>query len=551
MSAVLAVSTAAIPSSAHPPNNTDHGLSKETFHTLWSGDQDGTTDEANLNDGSAMEQLGNGTDVPFDSPPRAIEQWNRRDHQEFPATDSSVSIHPPDANLASQRFIKDAYTAVFAVQPSTRARLSSSQQPLYVAPEGTLRGTVDYRVVVPPDDSSGDRRVYWSLDRHQIAETKLLVDHKEGTTGGGSHTPTLSYALEGYAGEDHQLTLQANISVRLRKEVEVCTAHNYRGGCTNWRSTVSYPTESVVVADSIEVRKYNLDVSGFIARYPNGNLGVVVYKNQPWLGYSLPNGDVRGVWRFYSARDTDWDTLVYSSEDRQQVAHSSLHPLQVSAYPIETGPTPSPRRNVTILDVYGTLREPPSLPSNVNLDVLTKPYTASYGIATRAATNESLGTVRAWGLVRGVQATRSADEFAQVEIHESNLTLTVLNQTEDTVTVRVRVRDTTSQAPINTVERDGHVIVNGQRLNTSGDGTVTTTMERPPGGVSARYEPGHWWRNLPGYTSDSDTVLLKGTVLQLISTLFGIGVPISLFLLAVFLVDRFTGWRVWPPWRQI
>jgi len=551
MSAILIASTTAVPTNAHPPNSTDHGVPEETFHKLWAGDQDGATDSANLSDGSAIEQLANGTDVPLDSPPRAVERWNRGDHREFPATNSAVSIYPPDADTTSQRFIREAYTEVFVVQPSTRARLSSSRQPLYVAPDGTLRGTVDYRVAVPPNDTSGDRRVYSSLESHQVEETMLLVDGEEETTTGGSHTPALPYSLDGYAGEDHQLTLRANISVRLRKVVEVCTAHNDEGDCTNWRSSVSTPTENVTVTDSIEVTKYDLTVSGFIAQYPNGDLGLVVYKNQPWLGYDLPNGDVCGVWRFYSARDKDWDTLVYSADDGQRTAHSPLHPLQVNAYPIETGPTPSPRRNVTILDVYGTSTEPPTLPSNVTLDILTESYTASYGIGTRASTDERPTSVRAWGLVRGVGAERPVDEFARVEIYESNLTLEVVNQTEDTTTVQVNLQNANTSAPINTADQDGYVVVNGQRVNTSGNGTVTTTIERTPGGVTARYEPGYWWLNPPGYTSDSETVLLQGSVLQVVSTLFRIGVPVSLFLLAVFLIDRITGWRVWPPWRQI
>ncbi|WP_313696130.1 hypothetical protein [Halorarum halobium] len=550
MSAILVASTAAVPTRAHPQTSTDHGVPEETFHKLWSGDQDRATDGANLSDGSAMEQLANGTDIPLDSPPRAVEQWNRGDLKEFPATNSSVSVYPPDAELTNGRFIREAYTEIFAVQPSTRARLSPSRQPLYVAPEGTLLGTVDYRVAVPTDDTSGDRRVYWSLESHQIEATKLLVDGDEETRGGGSHTPALSYSLEGYAGEKHQLRLQANISVQLRKEVEVCTAHNDEGDCTSWESSVSYPTESVTVTDSIEVTKYDLAVSGFIAEYPNGDLGLVVYKNQPWLGYQLPNGDVRGVWRFYSARDKDWDTLVYSSDDGQRTVHSPLHPLQVNAYPIETGPTPSPRRNMTILDVYGTSTSPPTLPSNVHLDVLRGPYTASYGIATRAATDKWPESVRAWGLVRGVGAERPTDAFARIQIFESNLTLEVVNQSEDTVTVRVTLRNAKTGAPINTAKRGGYVVVNGERLNTSGNGTVMTTIARPPGGVSARYEPGHWWLNPPGYTGDSDTVLLQGTVLQFVSTLFRIGVPVSLFLLAVFFVDRITGWRIWPPWRS-
>lgn len=48
--------------------------------------------------------------------------------------------------------------------------------PLYVALDGNSLGTVDYRVNVPADDTTGDRRVYWSLQSHQINATWLLVD---------------------------------------------------------------------------------------------------------------------------------------------------------------------------------------------------------------------------------------------------------------------------------------------------------------------------------------------------------------------------------------
>lgn len=553
MSALLIASAAAVPSSAHPPSDTDHGIPERIFHKLWSGDSDGATSGENLSSGggTAMEELANGTDIPLDSPPRAVEQWNQGDHREFPDTNRSISIHPPDANLSSERFVKDAYAEVFAVQPSTRTRLSPSRQPLYAASNGTLRGTVDYRVSVPPDDTSGDRRVYWSLESHEISETRVLVDGDEENSARGNHIPALSYSLDGYAGQEHQLTLQANISVTLRKKVRVCTAHNNESDCTNWQTSTYFPVENVTVSDSIDVTTYDLAVSGFIARYPNGDLGLVVYKNQPWLGYKLPNGDVRGVWRFYSARDEDWDTLVYSSDSGERTAQSPLHPLQVNAYPIETGPTPSPRRNVTILDVYGISTQPPSLPPNVHLDILTESYTASYGIATRAKTNKSLSTVKAWGLVRGVSAERSSTDFARIQINESNLTIAVLNKSESTVTVQIQLRDANTGNPINTAGRDGYIVLDDRRLNTTTNGTVTVTLNRPPGGISARYEPGLWWLNLPGYTGDSDTVLVQGSALAVVSTLFRLGVPVSLFLLAVFLIDRLTVQRIWPPWRKL
>lgn len=550
MSALIVSSTAAVPSRADPPTDTDHGIEEETFNELWSGDRDDSANHEQSKDGTAIEQLSSGTDFPFDSPPRAVEQWNRGDHQDFPSTNGSVSIHPPDASLTNRRFIEDAYTAVFAVQPSTRARLSPSRQPLYVAPEGTLLGTVDYRVVVPPDDTSGDWRVNWNLESHQIDETRLLVNGVEESTGHGGHRPALPYTLDGHPGEESELTLQANISVQLRKAVRTCEAHD-NNSCVDWETSVSYPTEQFTVTDSIRVTRYDLIVSGFVARYPNGDAGTVVYKNQPWLGYGLPDGEVRGVWRFYSARDSDWDRLVYSSASDQRTTHSPLHPLQLYAYPIETGPTPSPRRNVTILDAFGTSTDPPQLPSGINLDALEEPYTASYGIATRVVTTRRVKTIRAWGLVRGVEAKRSVEEFERIPIHESNLTLTALNQTRTTVTLRIELRESVSGDPIDTGNRTGHIVIDGEQVNTTDDGTVTTTIERGPGGVSARFEPGRWWRHPSGYTGDTETVLVNSTVLDLLSALFRLGLPVSLFLVAVFLIDRVTGWRLWPPWRQL
>lgn len=551
MTAALVASIAPGPASAHPENTTDHGLSNETFHRLWAGDQDNVPSRVTQSNGSAIEQLTNGTDVLFNAPPQAVAQWNRGDHREFPATNRSVSIHPPNATLTGGRYIQAAYAEVFAVQPSTRARLAPGRQPWYVAPTGTVRGTVDYRVAVPAGTTTGSRAVSWQLQQATITETALFVDGQQVTTGNGSHTPALSYRLAGAAGTTHRLTLQANISVRLQKQTTRCSARNQSGGCTTQKRTVTNRTENLTVSDPIRVTTYDLTVSGFQGRYPNGDLGLVVYKNQPWLGYELPNGAVHGVWRFYVARNPGWDSLVYSSGGGQRTSHSPLHPLQVTAVPVQTGPTPSPRRNVTLLDVYGTMTPSPSLPPAVTLDTPNGSYTASYGIATRTATNGSLAATQAWGLVRGVTANHSSASFARIPIHRSNLTLTVRNQTADTVTVRVRLRNASSGGPINTAGRDGYIVVNGQRVNTTGNGTVTLSISRPPGGVSARYEPGKWWRHASGFTADSATVFLQGTVLQWVAALFRAGVPVALFLLAVFMIDRITGWRVWPPWRQL
>lgn len=537
---------------AHPPPVPAHGINETTFYTLWSGDADtapvnGTRDES----AATMRALANGTDIPLDSPPIAVERWNRGDLGEFPATDRNRSIHPPTAALSDGVFIKDAHATLFTIQPSTRARLSPTDQPLYVPTSGRVLGTVDYRVEVPASTVTFGSRVFWSLHRHRIVETRLLVDGIEETTGDGAHTTALEYAgLEHYAAGPHTITFEADIAVGLTKRVERCvTAVN--GTCIDWDETTVTRAETVTVADTVEVVPYSLSVSGYQATYPNGDRGFVVFKSEPFLGYSLPGGMVRGVWRFYVARDNAWDTLVTSTTDGEEEAPSPLHPLQITAYPIEPGPTPSSYGTITILDTYGPTTAPPILPDAINLDVLTEPYTASFGIVARTTAPGDVTDVYASGLVRGVTAAADPQYFPEIPINRSNLTLTVRETTDDTITVRLTLRDAATGRPIDTSDRPGYVVLAGERGETSANGTLTRTLARTTGSVSARFEPGPWWDTDGGYTADDDVVYAQGLVLAALSALYQLFVPVSSFLMGVFLIDRLTEWRIWPPWRGL
>ncbi|WP_332900202.1 hypothetical protein [Haladaptatus sp. CMSO5] len=445
--AVFATSLTTTHSVGAPANETDHGLSEATFHTLWSGDVDATNASTVQNlsgDAAEMRELAAVTDIPFNSPPKAVEQWNRGDLQDFPETDAETSIHPPNATLSDGVFIKDAYVEIFAVQPSTRARLAPDDQPLYVAPNGSVLSTIDYRVERTMLDEASVERTGAQLLDHRIVETRLLVDGEVEMTTEGNHAAALSYeSLSDYPGEEHTLTVEADIAVELAPQSDSCAA----GSC-------SVRTETLTVRDDLAVTEYDLTVAGYRGVYPNGDLGLYVGKNYPWLGYSVPGGEVNGVWRFYSARDSEWDTLVSSTADGESVPNSSLQPLQVNAYPMETGPTAAPRNIVTIQGVYGEETNPPVLPANVHLDVLTEPYTASYALTTRTnTTDHSLGNVTAHGLVRGVEAPLEEGAFIDIPIHESTLSLSVVNTTEETVTVEATLHDAKTNEPIATTER--------------------------------------------------------------------------------------------------
>lgn len=551
---VLAVALVAGPTTAHPPERSDHGLDPATFHALWSGDVDDGRDEpprGTTGSVEAVRELAAVTDLPFDAPPVAVERWNRGDHGSFPAEGRSRSVHPPGAARSDGAYVRDAYAAVFAVQPSTRALVSRRDRPLYVAPRGVVLGTVDYRVHVPRAWSGPNRTVDWRLRDHGIIETRLRVDGDVVSTGAGTHTPRLRYALE--SGDDGRvrLTLEADVSVTLDRRVRTCGVHDNESDCIGWNVTRSRRSETLTVRESVAVVPYDLDVSGARARYPGGDRGLVLYKDRPWLGYTVPGGDVHGVWRFYVARDARWDELVTRSAEGVSRAHSPLHPLQVHAFPIEPGPTASPGDRVTILETYGLLTVPPSLPGTVALDVIDVPYTQSLGIATRIE-GGSTGDwdVRAAGLVRGESVDVTRVDLREIPVHESELELEVVERGPDTVTVRVTLRDAETGAPIHTLAREGHVVVDGRRLETDATGTAVRTVPRPAGALAARYEPGPWWLVDVGYVGDSTAVYVGGTVLDALGLLYELGVPVALFLAGVFVLDRATGWGVWPPWRR-
>lgn len=544
------------PTAAHPPTHPDHGVDPVVYYTLWSGDFDKTEaiqlDVGSKETAAAVRTLGRTTDVPFDEPPAAVERWNRGDHDEFPETDVRTSIHPRDVRLTDVTFVRDAYVAVFAVQPSTRALISRDKQPLYIGPEGELLGTVDYRIELPPGTIGPNRTVDWRLRNHGIVGTRLLLDGHPIATGAGTHTPVLKYELD-TSGTTRTLTVEAEIAVAVTRKVRSChTHHNNTSACIGWRTSIDHRKEAVTVRESIEVVPYDLSLTGAWGRYPDGDLGVVLYRDQPWLGYVMPGGGVHGVWRFYSARVDRWDRLLVSTVTGSTDRHSPLHPLQVHAYPFEPGPTAEPRDGITILETYGRVTEPQTLPTDVHLDVIEASYTSSYGIATRTDTPPTTGLeVEADGLVRGVRSRVDTDDLRAVPIHESAVALSVLNTTHDTVTVRVELTDADTSRPIQTRGRRGYVLLNGHRVETDGSGTVTTTIPRPFGGISARFQPGPWWPEPVGYVGSSTVVYVRGTRIGTLLVFYEVGVPTGLMLLGVFLIDRVTGWGLWPPWRLV
>lgn len=593
-------------SAAQPPTEPAHGVDAETFVTLWSGDRDTGSSLTNATTNASaipLAELAGVTDIAFAEPPEAAEQWNRGDHTEFPTTDHTTSIRPTETPVTDGVFIRDAYAAVFAVQPSTRLWQSPTEQPQYVGDAGEVLGTVDYRIQPPAANQTGNRYVEWSLLDHRIEEVRLRVDDTVVDRTDGTHTPTLRFSdLAGSPGTTHTLTLEATIAVELSKRVVVydgcepvqtatptatptdpgTTTETWGGSETDSATsteapastatpannstatlstptaeptecqtisttTVTTPTEQLTVQESVTVVEYAPSVSGAAAQYPDGTQAVALSGDQSWRGYTADGVATRGTWRFYTARETRWDTLVSQSRGNVSTGTSPLQPLQVHAYPSRSGAKAEDPVRVTAVD--GAQYEPPVLPEAIDLDVVSTPYTASETVVTTGQQSRS-DSIVVHGLVRGTRVTLSEDSLTETTIHPSELTLTPLETTEETVTVEVELIDARTGAPIQTAQRDGTIHLQDRSVDTDASGTAVATIPRPVGALSARYEPAPWWTTEQAFTESADTLYIRGTDIPVVATLYQLAIPIGSFLVAVFLIGRATGWDIWPLWGR-
>ncbi|WP_053948986.1 hypothetical protein [Halolamina sediminis] len=514
----LAAGVAAVGTANPPaPGTDDNGLTENESATLWSRDADNYTAQSAYRrrygeSRTAMQQLANGTDITFTRPPATAATWTRNDFADLHAGGPTTSVSPSGATLKNGTLIADAHATIFAAQPSTRGHLAPNETVQYLAPNGTLRGFVDYRVRRPNASPGGTGTTEWSIASHEIETVRLLRDGEPIVDRNGTHTPTLQYDLR----TDGQVTvtLEATIHVRLRGTVR----DNGTGAATN--TTVR--TETLTVRDSLTAEVYDLSASVYYAEYANGDTGVAVFQTRPWQGYTLTANEsprVRGVWRFYTARDTSWDTLTRTNGTATETVASDAVPVFVHAYPSRIGPRAEPVRDgPTILETWGTTAASPAptLGENITIDVVHHPYTASYGVAVRAARVDP-GAINIGGIVRGVNAsiTEPNDGFER-PLTRSNLTATIREQTQSGARVRVTLRtadrgepivldDSARDGPTVRPERTGYITIAGQRVETNASGVAVVTVDQP-GIYTVRYHPESWVSQSSAYVGDTATV---------------------------------------------
>jgi hypothetical protein len=561
----------------------DHGINATTFPRLWSGDADEYELDPNR---TALETFLNITDYPFTEPPTAVDRWNEGDVEDLPRTDETESVYPPHARLANEGWIRDAYIEIFAITPSTVAHLAAGDTRRYIRPNGSVLGTTDYRIELPPDERESynpptpdpgekvliERVVTHRLVNHSVSNVTLEADGQTVASTPPSSTPTLPFA--GLSNTTRELTLSVTVSstieVTTRKQYRqasrVCHTSRNTTSChtvygTYWTTDQDYPSRAATVQDSVPVEVYELSPTAAEFTYVDGREELAVNQStgDPWAAFDLPDGTrVHNVWHFYSVRDREWDVLVTSTEAGTTRHASDAIPLGVHAFP-SLGGANVPQGQPTPLDLtetWGPTRQVPLLPPSITVPVAIDPFQQTQAVAvesTEGLPDGSNLTVR--GLVRGARATPTVTDRSQQRASTLTLDVLAVNRSAGTTTVGVRLEETGSSSPIDLRNRPGRIVVHGVEIETDATGEAVATVPARTSIVTARFFPGAWWATDPAYAPATDSVTLPvewPRPIRVLTVGFTVLVVLSPLLLSIYLIDRLLGkGGLWPPWRGV
>ncbi|MGQ3722748.1 hypothetical protein [Natrialba aegyptia] len=536
-----------------PADGPAYGVNETRYPLLWSEDVDHGNHSSNGTEdtvSSGLEfstRLANSTDVPFDEPITDVETWNSGDLQDFAPGEANTSVYPDGTHRENGLYIKDAYTSIVAVQPSTILHTENNST-RYIAPDGEVLTIADYRVALPDNDDSGSTRDQWSIARSSIDSVTLQADGRELDTD-GDHRSTLEYS--GLAGTQN-LTVETNISVRLRHKTQTCWLYNSTADSCDgsWKNETEYLTDQVTVTDSYQAVATQINERGgkrVTFENAENHTGVVIHPGTTWAGLDI-SSDVclRGNWRFYSAGIDGWRTMVSRNETTTTQRNSSVRPAQLHAVPMQQEPvlvseaTGDVEIPLVIEEAWGREQNGTSLPDTISIPVADR-YVNATSIAVRSETlpAATFDEVTVRGIVRGQSQTISVTDNGAVS--DTNLNLTVLEADSSGALVQAIVTENTTGDPVTT----GRVEVGNQSAAVNASGIAVLELEeRPSLVVDGQYVPRDWWRAEQLYSSASDRAKIPANYPEFQKLVEFVLVTLLWFLpaaLAVYGFDYVTG----------
>lgn len=582
-----------------PPLEPENGLENGSFHTLWSHEPQGRFPNAT---GNQWKELRNTTDIPFSEPVRNSEVWNRRDLTDYPVGGNETSVYTVGSDLTNETYIKDAHATMFAVQPSTvlLGGPQESDKIHYAAPNGEVAGVTDWRVQVPPrrnvtNDNGSLIKTEWSLERSYVEEARSYGFVPQGNIGRQreyyetvsepNQTMLLEYGeLEERELGPVQVGFEAQINVTLENTTRkntclnatdegICTEYEHDpAGWANWNDTEkSYETETVDVADEVDVNVYDITTSGRAIEYQNGDLGLLIQGigdddkiERSFSSILFPNGDrVSTPWEFYNGHNRSWEVLKERHQptdgdedsDTQTIASPAL-PVQLYAYPSRTDPTlgGSPDSATIpageILESNGSEYLAPDLPETVDLEPPGGTYNRTQRLAVRHPTTQ-FENITVNGLVRGIQVQLDSRRFQILEHRSVNLSAKIVDEAGGTTRVKVMLFDKDGN-PISTELREGAVYVDGIRVNTPANGTAFVNVTRDTF-HTIEYRPARFYKFANDYAyAGANTVVRPGfRVSGVMNGLFILIFMLIAFWSPLYALDQISEDEWWPPWKGI
>jgi hypothetical protein len=247
---------------------------------------------------------------------------------------------------------------------------------------------------------------------------------------------------------------------------------------------------------------------------------MAVALDQPWQALTEPSEDgslVRGVWRFYTARDPRWDRLVRHGGRGPSTRGSPARPVAVHAFPARAAVETTPGRlGARIADSWGPTRRSPvgALPDSVTVGVTTERYPSPAALELTVPGRPSPTTVGVRGIVNGSHQT--VQPATSLHLRPTSLQTSWHDASEGPRRLRITVEEARTGESIETGGRPGRgfddrpdrtrhvVIVDGREHALDEDGGVTVWVA-PSSPATVRYRPASWTRP-PAYEPTVKTV---------------------------------------------
>ncbi|WP_049944791.1 hypothetical protein [Haloarcula marismortui] len=473
------------------PPNRSYNHNHTFFRALWSGDPDHPNltraDRAEAENGT-LAVLPSCTGDMASREPSNTTLWNRPEHDSF-RTGIENASHPVNVtDTRSGIWIRDAYVAFFSIEPSTVVHKKSGTERL-VRANGTVRAIHDYRVYISE----------FFEDDFQVVDTSTNTTlYANGTAMDNSTAaqPTLNYTeINGTTELQLVTTISTNISEIGDDEID---------------------EYELTVTDSRTVQVENLSEREMVVEpgvVPNGRgattddyrIGTVIPGS--WQSVQFDGGyEVQSKWRFYTRSPPGW-------ENWSENTTTPVRPLETHAVRTTEGPAVTVNRvqnesadgwrfvpsleavypaNATV-NTTANATNRTTLPPEIRIN-RSKTFTTADRFTIRSAEQLRTENFEINGLVRGNSIEQPADSTNPTLIREVNITSEVVNSTDNSTDLLVRV-EPTAGFPI----AAGNVTVaTGQsrvERSLSGDDEITVTVDQ--GEVSSAivtYRPAQiWW----------------------------------------------------------